>query len=233
MTHRQRWRSAIGMFLAITLAPPPASTQTPFEGIVESVNTTVDDDGMQLQYKMSMWVKGEMVKVVIAAAGDMPASTIISRADWRVAWVLNESDSTYFEVRNVDEKPSGREDDGSVVKRTGKKRTILGYPCEQVLVKQGEAETEIWGTADLKNVGSALARGLGQEGVASAGGVNNNVSRLGLFPLVAKTRLAGKVLESSEVTRVVRKQLPADLFAMPEGFRKQRVGDFIPQDRTP
>jgi hypothetical protein len=47
--------------------------------------------------------------------------------------------------------------------------------------------------------------------------------RLGLFPLLAYTRIEGNVVESQEVDRIERKPLEAGLFRIPPDYRKQSV----------
>jgi len=113
------------------------------------------------------------------------------------------------------------------MKKTGKTKKILGYRCEQFLIGQGEAETEIWGTKDLRGLSAALARALGEERAGQGTAWNDELTKLGIFPLLANTRIEGKVVDSQEVLKIEKRSLGEDVFSLPGGYRKQSVGDIL------
>ena len=200
-----------------------------FEGVIESRNVSTDETGAGQQSVMTMWIKGTMARITNTATSTTPASTMIYRSDLRVIRMLNDDNKTYFEI------PQGktREDspaeavEHAAVKKTGKTKKILGYRCEQFLIGQGEAETEIWGTRDLRGLSASLARALGEERTGQGTAWNDELTKLGIFPLLANTRLEGKILESQEVVKIEKRPLAEDLFSLPAGYKRQSVGDIL------
>lgn len=200
-----------------------------FEGVIESSNTTTDETGAEQHYVMTMWIKGTMARITSSATPTTPASTMIYRSDQRVIRILNEENKTYFEVPEEKSKDDASEEGTTpvAVKKTGKTKKILGYRCEQFLMVQGDMETEIWGTKDLKGLSASLARALGEERVGQGAAWNDELTKLGIFPLLANTRIEGKVVESQEVAKIEKRSLPEDLFSLPAGYKKQSVGDIL------
>jgi len=202
-----------------------------FEGVVESRNTTTDETGALQQFMMSMWIKDSMAKITNGATGSAPAVTMIYRTDLNVIWMVNDEEKTYFEVsqtQQAEESPGPvPPDEKPVVRKTGRSRKILGYACDQFLVKHSGAVTEIWGTKRLAGLATALAAALGQEQTVDGGSWTDVLTKRGVFPLLASTRIDGKIVESQEVTRIERLTLPPELFALPAGYKKQSVGDML------
>ncbi len=200
-----------------------------FEGVIESSNMTTDETGAEQHYVMTMWIKGTMAKITNTATSSTPAGTMIYRSDLRVIRILNDENKTYFEVPQgkSKEEESGEKTDPATVRKTGKSRKILGYRCEQFLIAQGESETEIWGTKDLRGLSSSLARALGEESAGQGAAWNDELTKLGVYPLLANTKIDGKVVESQEVVKIEKQSLPEDLFSLPAGYKKQSVGDIL------
>jgi hypothetical protein len=200
-----------------------------FEGVIESSNTTTDETGAEQHYVMTMWIKGTMAKITNTATASTPASTMIYRSDLRVIRILNEENKTYFEIPQGKSKDdaSGEVNEPAAVKKTGKTKKLLGYRCEQFLMRQGEMETEIWGTKDLRGLSASLARALGEERVGQGSAWNDELTKLGIFPIVANTRIEGKVVESQDIVRIEKQSLSDDFFSLPAGFKKQSVGDIL------
>lgn len=212
------------LLCALLGAGIPQAAVAQFEGVVQSRNFSVDDEGAGQQYAMTIWARRHMVRVHVPAYGASAASTVIYRADRKVSWVLDESSKTYFEVSLV-AKPSTPDYphaavDSPEVQRTNKTRKILGHVCEQVIVRRGDLETEVWGTKDLADLAEVLASTLHEGSPAEED--EDVLSTMGLYPLLSTTRLEGRVLESQEVTRIERKALPSDLFEIPAGYVKQK-----------
>jgi hypothetical protein len=154
---------------------------------------------------------------------------MIYRSDLRVIRMLNDDNKTYFEMPQGKTKEDSPAELGepAAVKKTGKTKKILGYLCQQFLIGQGEVETEIWGTKDLRGLSQSLARALGEERAGQGTAWNDELTRLGIFPLLANTRLEGKDMESQEVVRIEKRSLAEDLFSLPAGYKKQSVGDIL------
>jgi hypothetical protein len=217
----------IRVFVLLILACGTLRAQ--FEGVIESRNTTTDETGAEQQYVMTMWIKGTMAKITNTATSTTPASTMIYRSDLRVIRILNDDNKTYFEIpqgKTKDDTPEGGMEPAAL-KKTGKTMKVLGYLCQKFVIAQGEMETEIWGTKDLKGLSASLARALGEERVGQGSAWNDELTRLGIFPLVANTRIEGKIVESQEVVRIEKRPLEEGLFSLPAGYKKQSVGDIL------
>jgi hypothetical protein len=226
-------RTIVSIIILLLIA---ASASSQFEGVVESTSLTTDETGTMVRYPMTMLVKGEMVKIVIPAVGQNQPTTMIYRRDRGMMWVLNDETKTYFEIVLSDEGANRESPDdqaageGPQPQRTGKSRTILGYACDQVLVKTGEVETEFWGTKQLGELARTISHVFGDGSADEGSPWGDEITKMGYFPLVAKTRLQGKVLESMEVTRIARKSLPGDMFDIPSGYRKEGAKDLLERD---
>jgi hypothetical protein len=211
------------LLIAFLCAAARANAQ--FEGVVESRNFTVDDNGVGQHFDMTILIKRDMVKIKIPAVGDTPGSTVIYRHDRKISWIMNDAEKTYFEV-SLAEQGSKREQrdqdpDKPKVERTKRTRKILGYGCEQVLLKRGESETEIWGAKGLGDLSSMLDSLLGQTEGDEFDTKNELLRTLQLFPLVSVTRYDGKVIDSQEVTKIERRPVGSELFALPPDYKKQ------------
>jgi Domain of unknown function (DUF4412) len=212
-----------GIFLSFQ-----ASAQ--FEGVIESVNLTSDESGATLQFVMRIWVKNDMVKLEMSSIGKTPASSLLYRRDAGKVLMFNDEEKTFFEIPQGDpardEARGTMKDDGLKVRHTGKKKKIMGYPCEQFLLRSGEAETEYWGTKGLSALASSLSRATGTDNQVGAG-LNDDLMKMGYFPLVAVTKLGGRVLESSEVTRLEARAVPQETFEIPTGYKRQSSRDLL------
>lgn len=202
----------------------PLHAQTIFEGIVESRNMTTDEMGEAQQYTMKLLVKGEMVRTEISSFGSNPASILIYRRDLGLVWVLNEKTKTFFEMRTTDQvlsRDGGQTRGKPNIRKTGKTKKILGYACDQLILRNEDARTEYWGTKSLSNLATSIARAFGSDPTEPNGGMNDELASLGYFPMVVRTRWEGKLIETSEVTRIGRKALAESLFVLPPDFRKE------------
>jgi hypothetical protein len=215
--------------LLVIFCSVPVSSQSTFEGVVESANTTTDETGAAQHFTMTMWVKGGMVRVGISAYGSNPVTTVIYRRDRGLVWMLNDRDRTYFEIRRQEGPPGekGRVSHPSEIRPTGKKRTILGYACDQLLLKEGETETEYWATKKLGALAGAIGRAFDVNGNEPGAREDDELTRMGYFPLVVRTTLGGKIVESSEVTKVSLRSVEGGLFELPSEYKKESVPDLF------
>ena len=222
------------LILAGLLFALPAHAQ--FEGLVESRNLTSDETGATQKFTMKLWVKKDMVKIEISAMGSTPGSTILYRRDVGKVVMLNDQEKTYFEIQqgagggNGQDRQGVERDAMPVVRRTGKSKKILGYSCDQVFMRTGEAETEYWGTKSLGALASAISQTFDVEGNEAGTGWNDDLMKLGYFPLLAQTRMGGKVLESSEVIKIEPRELSPEVFAIPPEYTKQGIRDLIKEE---
>jgi hypothetical protein len=212
--------------------------QPQFEGIIESKNTTTDERGKPQQFTMTMYVKQDMVKITNSPIGSSPGSTMIYRGDMKVVWMVNEEDKSYFEIRHDEQpeqifSPSGPNTKEPVVRKTGKKKQVLGYACEQVVVSIDNLKTEIWATKSLGHVYSTISKVLGGESAAPGDGWESKIMKMGYYPLIASTTAEGKILESQEITKIQRKPLAQGIFELPAGFKRQSTGGMMDGNSNP
>jgi hypothetical protein len=218
---------AVAFPLLLCVVRMPVFAQ--FEGIVESRNLTVDETDKPQQFSMMMWIGKGKMRVYNSAIGETPPSTIIYRNDKGVFWVLNDEEKSYIEVLQNPE-PAGNPgipgQTGNVqpaIRKTGKKKSILGYQCEQYMVTRPGEQTEIWGTKKLSGLISALATILGAAQQGGEDSWNDELTKMGVFPLLATTKVDGNLIESQEVTKVEIRTLAAELFELPAGYRRESV----------
>jgi len=213
----------VALFGAILCTAVQASAQ--FEGIVQSRNFTLDDEGAGQHFEMTIWVRRDMIRIRIPGVGATPGSTVIYRHDRKMSWVINETDKTFFEVSHASQQPEqmqrDQDPDKPQVERTKRTRKILGYTCEQVILRRGESETEIWGTGGLGDLSARLDSLLGGAQGGAPGNDQELLGQLHLFPLVSVTRYGGEVIDSQEVTKIERRSLDPNLFVIPAEYKKQ------------
>jgi hypothetical protein len=217
---------AVGLLL-----PFSSSLYAQFEGIVETSNLTTDELGKLREYVMTMWIKDGMVKVTHSSIGDSHGTTLIYRNDKRETWVLNDEAKNYLSIpqdsvsRSSEAPGIAARSDPHTLNRTRKTRNILGYPAEQIIVRQGELTTEVWGTKNLPHLARGISNVLGSS--ETAGGWAQELVRMGLFALVSTTKVHGKVVESQTVTRIEKRDLPQEVFDIPAGYRRESTQDMI------
>jgi hypothetical protein len=114
------------------------------------------------------------------------------------------------------------------VEVTGKTETILGYKCNQILVKDKGTVTEVWAAEGLGNfMGMGNGGGMGGGGMFG-GGKSANAAKWeealkgkGGFPLRVITRDAkGKETYKMEATKIEPGSLPDSQFTPPAGYQK-------------
>jgi len=115
---------------------------------------------------------------------------------------------------------------------TGKTDTILGYKCNQILVKDKGTVTEMWVAEGL-----GMFMGLGQQGggggmfggghkSANAAKWEEALKGKGGFPLrVISTDPKGKESFRMEATKIEPGTLPDSLFVPPAGYQKFQMPD--------
>jgi hypothetical protein len=215
------------LWLPLLLAGGSLDANAQFEGILESHNLTVDETDTPRNFSMTIWLGKGKMRVETSAIGTTPASTMIYRPDKGVFWVLNADEKTYIEVLQNPEQNNApgypSDSDKAQMRKTGKSKTILSYRCDQYVVRRPGEETEIWGTTQLGGLMKALDAVLGSNRQESTGEWVDELTKLGVYPLVARTKVDGKLIESQEVTKIEKRPIQSDLFELPAGFQKESV----------
>jgi hypothetical protein len=192
----------------------PVAAQN-FEGsIVFSIK------GPQGAQKFEYFTKGAWNRMEFEQAPGIPMVMIVNSTTG-IGTILMPQSQAYMEMNIKDAQgktPAGPDID---IRKTGKKETILGYPCEQILITQGQAEAEMWVTKGLGRFSSATFNG--SSGSLAMKKIENELISQGYFPLRMVATQAGQGEMRMEATSVSRKSLSKDLFVVPAGYTKMQM----------
>ena len=105
--------------------------------------------------------------------------------------------------------------------KTGKTETILGYKCEQFVMKADKSSTAMWVTSELGGYVGMSSGGMGGFGGQQAQAWEKALAGKEMFPMrIVGSSADGKESFRMEVTAVEKKSLPASDFAPPAGWKK-------------
>ena len=190
-----------------------------FEGVIEMQMKDANQDSPT---PMKYMVKGDLVRMEMQSPrGEM---AMIMNLKERKTIMLMPQMNSYME-RTMDsavQRPADAKK--SELTKTGKTEKILGYDCEQYIIKGEKRETEIWaakglGTCTRHPMGGGRGRMGG--GGQMPEGWEDEIRSKGFFPLRTMTKNAeGKEESRMEVTKIEKKDLDASLFKAPEGWQK-------------
>jgi hypothetical protein len=210
-------RFSFGPFTAIlailvvgSLVPLKAQT---FEGVVQFNLTSA-----QGEIPMTYMMKGENVRMEFEGRPGMKGVMLLDGKENK-AYMLISQMNAYMEL------PTGQTQEGIKTKpeitKTGKTQKILGFDCEQLIIKDGARVTEAWVT---KAIGKFQKFGMG--GRAQQGNPESwqdNLAGSGMFPVRVVTKEGDTETSKMEVTKVEKKSLEASLFKIPEGYQKMSM----------
>ncbi len=221
----------LSLSLPLLAACGGVDARAQFEGVVESRNLTVDESDTPRKFSMTIWLGQGKMRVETTAIGETPASTMIYRPDRGVFWILNAEQRSYVEVLQNPEQAGSpgypRDAETPQFRKTGKTRTIIGYRCEQYLVRRPGEETEIWGTKQLGGLLRTVNAVLAGNRQDAGGEWADELTKLGVYPLIATTKVEGKTIESQEVVKIEKRSVRSDLFDLPSGYQKETVQEGI------
>jgi hypothetical protein len=181
-----------------------------FEGVIEfSVSSNQED------HPMTYMMKGNNIRVEMEGRPGMKAVFLIDTKEGKSYMVMDPM-KMYMESPEPQIADSGRP--AVEIKKTGKTQKLLGYDCEEYLVKDGERETDVWMTKELGAF--ELYRMGGGRQRSSAEAWQKAIGGKGGFPLLAVTKMSGKELSSLKATKVEKKSLDDSLFKIPEGYQR-------------
>ena len=108
----------------------------------------------------------------------------------------------------------------ATLEKTGKTETILGYSCEQWLIKDQSNTTEAWVAPGFGNF-MGLGGGNPMGGKRQVSAWEAELKGKGGFPLrVIERNASGKEISRLEATKIEPGSLPAGHFEPPAGFQK-------------
>lgn len=201
-----------------------------FEGSID-MKVVMTDQGKpeEMLYTMSI-KKNLMASEIKSSAKGGDGGKFIFRGDKQVLWIINDAEKSFLELSLKDEREKetkSTESSRAKVKKTGKKETILGYPCEEIIIEDGNEVTQLWGTAKLGDFYGELMKSFGQidgkDAAASSSSWERELEALKLFPLKIVSKENGKITQTQEVTKIESKSIPASTFDVPKGYAKQKL----------
>ncbi|MGB2868227.1 MAG: DUF4412 domain-containing protein [Bacteroidota bacterium] len=188
-----------------------------FEGVVQM--TVKGENG---ENAITYMMKDDVVRMEFEGGRRGPMVMLRNNKEDKTIVLMSEMKS-YMEMTmpQVPKDKEGAPVKGKVTK-TGKTEKILGYDCDQFIVKNEDKETEVW-----------AAKGIGKF-MRMSGPRQQNVYRWenesefkDYFPLRVVSRATEDEKESSmEVTKIEKKSLNAALFKIPEDFKKMEMPSF-------
>ena len=211
------------------LAAPHLFALDAFEGKVSLAITTDKGRNMNMNYSM----KAQKLRMDMNAEGHQMA-TVMDLASMEMMMLMPEQKMyMVMPIKKPVEQAMAKQGESTAdVEVTGKTETILGYKCNQILVKDKGAVTEVW-TAEGLGVFMGLGSGGGgpfgggrRGGGANAAKWEEALKGKGGFPLrVISHDAKGKESFKMEATSIEPGSLPDSLFTPPEGFRKLSMPD--------
>lgn len=202
--------TAAVIFAALCTATLPSVlwAQT-FEGVVE-YSVTTGEGTMPMTYMM----KGNNVRVEMEGRPGMKAVFLID-AKKNKSIMLMEKMKMYMEMPAV--PPGDSDEPKPEITKTGKTQKILGYECQQFLVKEGDNESEVWVTKELGKF-QMFEMG-GPQGKSNEEAWQKMIGSEGGFPLLATTKEGDEQLSKMVATKVEKKSLDDALFKIPDGYK--------------
>jgi len=205
----------IFIFLLLFISTPLVLSSQDFEGVIAFAMK-----GPQESRNLEYFTKGEMVRMQFEQAPGMTMAVVVN-SKTGAAFVLMTESKMYMEMNLQDmPAPEGSQNDIDFQK-TGKTENILGYMCEQVLMKQQGMEVEMWVTKGLGRFVQSNFNG-GSKSPAMKK-IEDELTSKGYFPLRMTSKSGGQSEFRMEALSVTRKQLRKDLFVLPAGFTKMQM----------
>jgi len=201
-----------------------------FEGMIEM---QMKDQNQESSMPVKYLVKGDLIRMEMQSPrGEM---TMIMDSKNKKTIILMPQMQSYMErSMDVPAQPAGDAKKSEITK-TGKTEKILGYECEQFIMKGEKGQTEMWaakglGTFMRPGMGGPGGRMGGPGGGGRRGGMGGGQTPAaweeefrskGYFPMrVVSVGADGKEESRMEATKIEKKELDAALFKVPEGWQK-------------
>lgn len=220
----------LSRFLAVSALLAASQLSAAFEGKVSLAMTAEKGRTMNMDYSM----KGQKVRMDMDGGGHQ-VSSIMDLGKMEMLMLMPEQNMyMVMPIKKPVEKAMEKAGESTAdVEVTGKTETILGYKCNQILVKDKGNVTEVWMAEGL---GTFMGMGNGGPG-GGGGGMGAMFGRgkssansakweevmkeKGGFPLRTITRDGkGKETMKMEATKIEPGSLPDSMFAPPAGYQK-------------
>jgi Domain of unknown function (DUF4412) len=202
-----------------------------FEGKVSLAMTAEKGKTQTMDYTM----KGQKLRMDINAEGHQ-MTNIVDMTKMEMTMLMPEQKMymVHSIKKPVEQAVEKQGESTAVIEVTGKTETILGYKCNQILVKDKGAVTEMWaaeGLGAFMGLGSGGGGGGpfgGKKGGASAAKWEEALKGKGGFPLRVITHdVKGKETFRMEATKIEPGAQPDSAFAPPSGYQKMDMGNMM------
>jgi hypothetical protein len=221
-------RNLFAILAGAVLVAAPALAQ--FEGEITMKMTMREGAGTGKNYLSKAGVRSELD--IQTSRMPMKMTTLVRSATPDLVYLINDAQKSYTEIdskktREQLEKMRGKDSDKWTVKKLGKE-TVNGYSCEHLFIANGEdakSEMEWWTSKDIAGLSYESMRGLMRRGSQSDEGIMKALRDAGAdgFAVKMVTREKGSPtpVMTMELTKVEKRSLPASLFEIPAGYKKQ------------
>lgn len=205
------------------------SAASAFEGKVSFAITSGKDKPISMDYS----IKGNKLRTD-TTVDKHHMSTIFDVEKLEMLMLMPEQKMyMVMPIKKAVEKATRKNEEPDVdIEATGKTDTILGYKCEQLLVKDKKTVTELWVAQGL-----GVFMGLGQNGPMGGGPFGGGKSAKaakweevlrdkGGFPLrVISNDAKGRQSFKMEATKIEKGSVPDSVFQVPAGWEKFQMPD--------
>lgn len=195
-------------FFAVNV-PTILQAQT-FEGVVE-FTVTGEHGTMPMTYMM----KGDNVRVEMEQQPGRKAAILMDAKENKSIMLMDQM-KMYMDLPAP--PPADSTTQKPEITKTGKTQKILGYDCQQFLIKHGDMQSEVWVTKDLGPF--QMLRMAGRQGKSNAEAWQKMIGSKGGFPLLAITKEGDTQISRMEATKVEKKSLDDALFKIPDGYKQ-------------
>jgi hypothetical protein len=218
-------------FVALVLATLSTNVRAQFEGVIDFKHT-MGDGAQARNTTVTVSIKDRLMAFTPHEKGEIGSGKVIYRGDKHVMWIIDEKKQTYLEIdvadTAADQQNATPDKPKMTIHKTGKTQTILGYPCEEVIVESDNESHDLWCTSKLGKVFEGVAKSFGKmshgRGNTGATEWRKEFMAMNEFPLKTVSTKKGRVTEIEEVTNIEQKSLPAAMFDVPEGYKQQSLG---------
>jgi outer membrane lipoprotein-sorting protein len=200
-----------------------------FEGKVSLAMSAEKGKSQTIDYTM----KGQKLRMDINAEGQK-MTNIMDMTKMEMTMLMPEQKMymVHSIKKPVEQAMEKQGESTAVIEVTGKTETILGYKCNQILVKDKGTVTEMWAAEGL---GAFMGMGGGggspfggKKGAASAAKWEEALKGKGGFPLRVVTLDAkGKQTFKMEATKIEPGPQPDSAFVPPSDYQKMDMGNMM------
>lgn len=187
----------------------------PFEGLIQ---LQVQD--WQSAEMVNYYVKGDRARMESSPNTSAEPYYILDYFSKKMFVIMTNKDS-YFEL-SMEKTPSAQASADSKpesMTKTDETETILGFPCEQWILKENDVTTTMWATKAFS--ANVTLLGLQKQDMQVLFRWDEELKSRGLFPLkLAQQDVNGTEVYKFEVLKIQRKIVNDLLFRIPGGYEK-------------